>query len=91
MLNSQQRALVLHATFASHVTLASLCVCVQYMDRTFVVQQQRIPVYQLGLELWRDHVIRNRQILARLQVCVELGCRTHTALPCPYRALPHLH
>jgi len=38
-----------------------------YMDRTFVQQQQRIPVYQLGLELWRDHVVRNKQILERLQ------------------------
>ena len=36
------------------------------MDRTFVAQQQRTPVFQLGLELWRDHVVRNKQIAERL-------------------------
>lgn len=38
----------------------------QYMDRTYVAQQQKTPVFQLGLELWRDHVIRNKQINERL-------------------------
>ncbi|KAJ9510776.1 hypothetical protein QJQ45_027594 [Haematococcus lacustris] len=37
-----------------------------YMDRTFVVQQHRTPVFQLGLELWRDHVVRNKHISDRL-------------------------
>ncbi|GIL75860.1 hypothetical protein Vretimale_5569 [Volvox reticuliferus] len=37
-----------------------------YMDRTFVVQQQKTPVFALGLELWRDVVVRNRQISERL-------------------------
>ncbi|KXZ56311.1 hypothetical protein GPECTOR_1g274 [Gonium pectorale] len=37
-----------------------------YMDRTFVVQQQKTPVFALGLELWRDQVVRNRQIQERL-------------------------
>lgn len=36
------------------------------MDRTFVAQQQRTPVYQLGLELWRDNVVRNKAIAERL-------------------------
>lgn len=37
-----------------------------YMDRTFVTQQQKTSVYPLGLELWRDHVVRNAQIKERL-------------------------
>ncbi|GFR47201.1 hypothetical protein Agub_g8881, partial [Astrephomene gubernaculifera] len=37
-----------------------------YMDRTFVVQQQKTPVFALGLELWRDHVVRNKLIQERL-------------------------
>jgi len=40
----------------------------QYMDRTFVSQQQRTPVFALGLELWRNHVVRSKQIAPRLQV-----------------------
>ena len=39
---------------------------VQYMDRTFVAQQQKTAVFQLGLELWRDHIVRNKQISERL-------------------------
>lgn len=37
-----------------------------YMDRTYVQQQQKVPVFNLGLDLWRDHVVRNRQIAQRL-------------------------
>lgn len=37
-----------------------------YMDRTYVTQQSRVPVYPLGLELWRDNVLRNKEIAARL-------------------------
>ncbi|KAF5838342.1 Cullin [Dunaliella salina] len=38
-----------------------------YMDRTFVAQQQRTPVFALGLELWRNHVVRSKQIAERLR------------------------
>ena len=38
----------------------------QYMDRTYVAQQQKTPVYTLGLELWRDNVVRNTHIQQRL-------------------------
>jgi hypothetical protein len=41
--------------------------CLQYMDRTYVAQQQRTPVFQLGLELWRDHVVRKKEIGERLR------------------------
>jgi cullin 3 len=37
-----------------------------YMDRTYVSQQQKTPVYPLGLELWRDHVVRNPHIRERM-------------------------
>ena len=43
------------------------------MDRTFVTQQQKTPVHQLGLELWRDHVVRDPRIRQRLlAVLLEL-------------------
>lgn len=38
----------------------------QYMDRTYVAQQQRTPVFQLGLQLWHEHVVRDKQISERL-------------------------
>lgn len=37
-----------------------------YMDRTYVTQQQKTPVYALALELWRDHVVRDPRIRQRL-------------------------
>ena len=36
------------------------------MDRTYVSHQQKTPVVQLGLELWRDHVVRQKKIAERL-------------------------
>jgi hypothetical protein len=39
----------------------------QYMDRTFVVQQGRTPVFQLGLELWTKHVLHHPVIKERLR------------------------
>jgi len=33
-----------------------LYVLSQYMDRTYVTQQHKTPVFQLGLDLWRDQV-----------------------------------
>lgn len=37
-----------------------------YMDRTYVAQQHRTPVFQLGLDLWRDHVVRRPAIAQRM-------------------------
>jgi cullin 3 len=49
------------------------------MDRTFVTQQQRTPVFQLGLELWRDHVVRNKIIAERmLTIVLDLIQRERT-------------
>ena len=37
------------------------------MDRIYVKHQNKTPVHQLGLDLWRDTVLRNRAIRERLQ------------------------
>ena len=39
----------------------------QYMDRIYVKHQNKTPVHQLGLNLWRDNVVCNRKIKERLQ------------------------
>eukprot|EP00850_Spirogloea_muscicola_P000165 SM000001S04567 [mRNA] locus=s1:981996:985237:- [translate_table: standard] len=38
-----------------------------YMDRTFVANQNKAPVHELGLALWRDHVVRAPPIRDRLR------------------------
>ncbi|OIV90285.1 hypothetical protein TanjilG_08322 [Lupinus angustifolius] len=38
-----------------------------YMDRTFVPSNNRTPVHELGLNLWRDVVIHSSKTQARLQ------------------------
>ncbi|KAG9159786.1 hypothetical protein Leryth_007796 [Lithospermum erythrorhizon] len=38
-----------------------------YMDRTFVPSMHKTPVYELGLNLWRDNIIRSSNIHIRLQ------------------------
>lgn len=37
-----------------------------YMDRTFVPSTHKTPVYELGLNLWRDNVIHSSTIQTRL-------------------------
>lgn len=37
-----------------------------YMDRTFVPLNHKIPVHELGLNLWRDNVIHSSKIQPRL-------------------------
>ena len=37
------------------------------MDRIYVKHQNKTPVHQLGLDLWRDVVLRSRRIRERLQ------------------------
>lgn len=37
-----------------------------YMDRIYVKQQNKTPVHQLGLDLWRDVVVRSPRIRGRL-------------------------
>lgn len=48
----------------------------QYMDRTYVQQQHKTHVHQLGLDLWRDNVVRHPLINARLKgILLELVCK----------------
>jgi len=37
-----------------------------YMDRTFVNNFNKTPVHELGLNLWRDHIVRSPKIRDRL-------------------------
>jgi cullin 3 len=37
-----------------------------YLDRTYVAQQRRTPVFQMGLDLWRDGVARHPQLRDKL-------------------------
>ncbi|KAK3155280.1 hypothetical protein QOZ80_2BG0201170 [Eleusine coracana subsp. coracana] len=37
-----------------------------YMDRTYVPTSHRTPVHELGLNLWRDHIIHSPMIHSRL-------------------------
>ncbi|CAL5019562.1 unnamed protein product [Urochloa decumbens] len=37
-----------------------------YMDRTYVPTAHRTPVHELGLNLWRDHIIHSSMIHSRL-------------------------
>lgn len=38
----------------------------QYMDRIYVKHQNKVPVHQLGLDKWRDVVVRNKKVRERL-------------------------
>ncbi|CAD7698288.1 unnamed protein product [Ostreobium quekettii] len=50
-----------------------------YMDRTYVQQNQKTHVYQLGLDLWCQVVVRNRQISERLRrILLELVHKERT-------------
>ena len=42
-------------------------VSAQYMDRIYVKHQNKTQVNQLGLDLWRDVVVRNKRIRERLR------------------------
>jgi len=37
-----------------------------YMDRTYIAQQNKTPVFQLGLELWKQHVVHHPVISRRM-------------------------
>ncbi|XP_072952958.1 cullin-3B-like [Typha angustifolia] len=37
-----------------------------YMDRTYIPSCHKTPVHELGLNLWRDHIIRSDKIQTRL-------------------------
>ncbi|GMH33867.1 hypothetical protein BSKO_01701 [Bryopsis sp. KO-2023] len=50
-----------------------------YMDRTYVQQQKKTPVFSLGLDLWCEVVIRHRLISTRLRtILLDLVYRERT-------------
>ncbi|XAR51749.1 hypothetical protein NMG60_11006468 [Bertholletia excelsa] len=50
-----------------------------YMDRTFIPSTQKIPVHELGLNLWRDNIIHSGKIQSRLRdTLLELVQRERT-------------
>eukprot|EP00897_Mesotaenium_endlicherianum_P006218 jgi/Mesen1/5624/ME000282S04776 len=50
-----------------------------YMDRTYVANQSKTPVHELGLNLWRDHVVRAPRIKDRLlETLLELVHKERT-------------
>ncbi|KAF6160010.1 hypothetical protein GIB67_033094 [Kingdonia uniflora] len=51
-----------------------------YMDRTFIPSTNKTPVHELGLNLWRDNVIRSLKIHTRLlTTLLELVHKERTA------------
>nr|XP_043632849.1 cullin-3A-like [Erigeron canadensis] len=38
-----------------------------YMDRTYIPSNHKTPVHELGLNLWRDHIIHSKNIQMRLK------------------------
>ena len=51
-----QNAEVLHLLL--QLVVPSYSCALQYMDRVYVKHQNKAPVHQLGLDLWRDLVLR---------------------------------
>ena len=49
------------------VTMVMIRDILMYMDRTFVVQQKRTPVYDLGLQLFKETITHHPQVHDRLQ------------------------
>ncbi|XP_057485634.1 cullin-3A [Actinidia eriantha] len=50
-----------------------------YMDRTFIPSTHKTPVHELGLNLWRDNIIRSSKIQTRLlNTLLELILRERT-------------
>jgi cullin 3 len=39
-------------------TLQMIRDILMYMDRTYVTNSNKTPVHELGLNLWRDHIVR---------------------------------
>ena len=52
---------------STHRLLSSYVHAPQYMDRIYVRHQNKTPVHQLGLDLWRDLVIYDASIEGRLR------------------------
>ncbi|KAJ1625999.1 Cullin repeat-like-containing domain protein [Pavlovales sp. CCMP2436] len=63
---------VLNKKWADHkLSMIMIRDILMYMDRTYVTQHKKIPVYELGLTLFRDDVVKSPRIKDRCElVCV---------------------
>ncbi|XP_045810039.1 cullin-3A-like [Trifolium pratense] len=59
-----------------HKSLQMIRDILMYMDKKYVPNAQKTPVYELGLNLWTEHVIYSEQIKTRLSnTLLDLICR----------------
>ena len=49
------------------VTMVMIQDILMYMDRTYVTQNRRLPVYQMGLQIFLDSVARHPRVRSRVQ------------------------
>ncbi|CAN0476801.1 unnamed protein product, partial [Hapterophycus canaliculatus] len=53
-----------------------------YMDRTFVSVNKKMPVYEMGLVVFRDTVARHEKVKGRLQsLLLQVRRRARNARP----------
>eukprot|EP00271_Cylindrocystis_brebissonii_P019086 TRINITY_DN5647_c0_g1_i1.p1 TRINITY_DN5647_c0_g1~~TRINITY_DN5647_c0_g1_i1.p1 ORF type:complete len:742 (+),score=137.63 TRINITY_DN5647_c0_g1_i1:468-2693(+) len=58
----------LNAKWADHnKSLQMIRDILMYMDRTYVKNNKKVPVHDLGLNLWRDNIVRAPKIRGRLE------------------------
>ena len=52
------------------VTLGMIRDILMYMDRTYVVQHKKVPVYALGLQIFRTTIVYHQGVRDRLRECL---------------------
>ena len=58
----------LQLTWEDHqVTMVMIRDILMYMDRTFVVHSRRVPVYDMGLKIFREGIVRHTLVKDRLR------------------------
>jgi cullin 3 len=66
--SDEQLLETLNERWADHlVTMVMVRDILMYMDRTYVTHQKKTPMYDLGLQLFRQHVVRHEKVCGRLQ------------------------
>jgi len=65
--NDQEFLETLNRKWSDHkLSMIMIRDILMYMDRTYVAQNKKVPVYELGLSLFRDDVVRALRIKERL-------------------------
>ncbi|CAN6230252.1 unnamed protein product [Urochloa humidicola] len=60
------------AKWNQHIKAVNMIrVMLMYMDRTFVPTNHKTPIKELGLRLWRDHMVHSDKIQERLIEAVK--------------------